>query len=75
LPDEIRDGAQGIQVLALKEPQSISIGNPLTRGDLFIKVLQLAPLDEKVHEIGLSEGWFLANCSLTGARAKLACCA
>ena len=50
LPRQIRDGADRVQILAFEQPQGVGLGNPLTGGDLVIKIAQRTVLDEKPHE-------------------------
>jgi len=49
LPREISDGAEGVQVFGLKQPQRVGFGNALAGGDLVLEVAQFAALDEEMH--------------------------
>ena len=50
LPHEIRDGTKRVQILGLKQPQRVGLGNALG-GDYFvINVAQFAALNEKIHK-------------------------
>jgi hypothetical protein len=51
LPGEIGDRSDGVQILALEQPQRIGFGNSLSGGNLLIKVPQFAALDKEPHEV------------------------
>ncbi len=56
LAGQVRDGADGVQVLRFKQPERVGLGNAFARGDLVVKVAQSAALGEKIHRPKLKCG-------------------
>ena len=52
LPREVRDGPDGVDVLALEKPQGVGIGKALPGDDLVVEVTQSAVLNGKTHSPG-----------------------
>src|SRR5438445_5245605 len=68
--DEVRNGADRVEVFALEEPQGVGVGNPLTRNDFVVEVAQLAALNKKVHEQQLTANAVWGKRSLTAEERK-----
>ncbi len=49
LAREVGDGADGVQILALEQPERIGFGNAFAGGDLVVEVAQFAVLNEEIH--------------------------
>src|SRR5438034_6869236 len=56
LVHKVGDGADGIEVFALEEPQSIGFGNPFARDNFVIDVAQLATFEKKFHRKNTNHG-------------------
>ena len=61
LASEVGDGADGVEVFALEQAESVGLGDPLAGGDLVIEVAEFAALDEKLHKLRVAELAGLAN--------------
>ena len=73
LPREIRDGADGVQVLGFKQPQRVRLGNAFARGDLVVNVAQLRCVERKNSRKTISRNRGFGKLSLS-MTSKIASC-
>src|SRR6266571_5540424 len=56
LVHKIRDGADGVEVFALEQPQGVGLGHPFAGDHFVVEVAQIAALEKKVHRINRNHG-------------------
>src|SRR5437667_1951023 len=66
LPREVGDSADGVQIFALEQAQSVRIRNAFARGDLFVEIAQFTPLHKEMHRALIAErsGQVKSDCSI-----------